>query len=665
MRKKFLILTVLFSLCPAGIILAGTGKTVLDTIKEAFIKASAYDYSPNAEVTERFIEYSDWGRANDVLLLQLYMSVHLPDEEVERLLSLWKEDGSFSDIDYTDRTRGRWQPTLHLTRLYSLAKLYVSPESEWMKDPRLGKVLHKSIEYWMQLMPKSDNWWHNDIGVPKKMTSILLMLGDEVTEKEIEGCLKLLKRSAFGRTGQNKVWLASNNLMKGLLTDDLGLVELSRKYILEEISVTESEGVQPDWSFHQHGPQIQFGNYGQTYAESVSFLIRIFEDSPLEFNEEQYGIVANLLKEGICWSVYKGMMDPSFCGRQVFQNGGRGKAYSVAVAAQNMAAAGRKDSLLFQKISDENLMPEKYPNSLTGAKYYWRSDCGIYRTSDWYASVRMHSTRTIGFEFTNKENQNAWYSADRALLLMQHGKEYENIFAHWDWKSIPGVTVADAGKPLRTSDLREDKENRTSHVGGIAVDNILCTTMEINRDSLHALKSVFMFEDIVIALGTDIRTDNPDLTSLSTTLDQTNLSGKIKYGKDWAWHDDRGYVLLETGGDYPAKMEVSSQTQKGTWEKIDPFFKDCWQEGKVFKCKVSHDPSSASSYAYAILPHATASQTRKFAGSGNLRIIRNDSECQEIEYKGYTCRIMHKNNHGTPFISVMKNGKETGRIEMQ
>ena len=42
--------------------------------------------------------------------------------------------------------------------------------------------------------------------------------------------------------------------------------------------------------------------------------------------------------------------------------------------------------------------------------------------------------RTIGFEFTNRENTLANFSADGALLFMQHGREYDNIFAHWDWR---------------------------------------------------------------------------------------------------------------------------------------------------------------------------------------------------------------------------------------
>jgi hypothetical protein len=72
----------------------------LNELRKAFVEVSAVTYAPNEDVTERFIRYSDNGRANDVLLLQLYMSVHLPDVEVESLLSAFDwEAGCWKDID--------------------------------------------------------------------------------------------------------------------------------------------------------------------------------------------------------------------------------------------------------------------------------------------------------------------------------------------------------------------------------------------------------------------------------------------------------------------------------------------------------------------------------------------------------------------------------------
>ena len=99
--RNILLTIISLALCHS---VCASNENNLDKVRENFVTLSAFNYSPNDKVTDNFIKYSDYGRANDVLQLQLYMSVHLPDVEVNRLFSLINENGSFSDIDNTDRT---------------------------------------------------------------------------------------------------------------------------------------------------------------------------------------------------------------------------------------------------------------------------------------------------------------------------------------------------------------------------------------------------------------------------------------------------------------------------------------------------------------------------------------------------------------------------------
>ena len=617
----------------------------LDRVKEAFVNVSVMSYAPDGEATGRFIRYSDYGRANDVLLLQLYTSVHLPNTEIGRLLGLFDVGGFWTDIDYDDHTRGRWQPSLHLTRMYALAKLYADRSSAWYRNERIGDVLHKGLEYWYVKKPSSLNWWHGEIGVPKKLAAILLLIRDELSDRELDEGLKLVACSRFGMTGQNKVWLAGNNLMRGLLTDDEALVAKARDQIAEEIFITDGEGIQEDWSFHQHGPQIQFGNYGLAYVEGISFWLRVLDGTPYMFSDEQCSVIENLMCEGICRSIWRGVMDPSFCGRQVFIDSGPGKACSAAIAADNIAALKRPGYRVFSRFAKEMLTPDSRSAGLCGPRYYDRSDCGIYRTATWYASIRMHSERTIGFEFTNGENTLANFSADGALLFMQHGREYDNIFAHWDWRMVPGTTTYDDGAPLKTEKTPEARKNHSGHVGGAISGDILCTTMEVERDGLHALKSVFFFGDLVVALGADIRLSDSRIFRITTALDQTHFAGpvvssemsEIGDGLPWVHHDGRGYVSLDG-----APIVVSTDIQQGKWDRIDPFYKDKSQQGRVFKCWFEHDPAGTGGYAYAFLPCRSAQQTDRFARKPTVRILRNDARCQAVEYGKICCVVVHR-----------------------
>lgn len=81
----------------------------------------------------------------------------------------------------------------------------------------------------------------------------------------------MMQNAKFGMTGQNKVWLAGNVLIRALLQNDEALVKKARDIIVSEIVLGQKEGIKSDWSFHQHGPQQQFGNYGLSFVSGMSF----------------------------------------------------------------------------------------------------------------------------------------------------------------------------------------------------------------------------------------------------------------------------------------------------------------------------------------------------------------------------------------------------------
>ena len=620
----------------------------LQSVRERFVEASADNFAPDGTSLHNFIRYSDHGRANDVLLLQLYMAVHLPDDEVQGLIGSFDwQQGCWRDIDYSAQDRGRWPATLHVTRMYSLAKLYTAGNTRWKNSDELSRLLHSAMQWWFRNMPVCPNWWHNDIGVPKKMIAVLLMLRDELSEEELAGGLKVLERSRFGRTGQNKVWLAGNNLMKGLLIDDEALVKEACRQIAEEIRIADGdEGIQPDWSFHQHGPQIQTGNYGLAYADGLAFWMRVLKGSPYDFTPEQKETLTGLMKEGLCWSVWKGLMDPNHCGRQNFIDAGVGKAYALSVAASNMAKASDADSVFFANVAREILQCDKYSNTLTGNRYYSRSDCGIHRSPDWYASIRMHSERTIGFEFTNKENTLANFSADGALLTMVSGREYENIFACWDWRKVPGVTAYNDGKSIKCDDSVEGKRNCSSHVGGLVSDGAMTATMELNRDGLHAFKSSFFFDDCVVALGSGIKvSDSVHFIDVTTSVEQKLLEGKVKQGKNWVHNGRTGYLSLDG-----QPLLHSKGRQKGDWGRIDPALDGKRDSKEVFSCWFAHGPKCRdASYAYMILPDADARATALAAGNPPVKILRNDNACQAVLHNsGVLSAVFHRS--GTYYL---------------
>ena len=91
------------------------------------------------------------------------------------------------------------------------------------------------------------------------------------------------------------MWLAGNVIYKALFEKNKDELELARNVIVSEIYLTMWEGIQPDYSYHLHGPQLQFGNYGLAYALNMTYWACIFRDTKFSFAEKQIGILGDYL----------------------------------------------------------------------------------------------------------------------------------------------------------------------------------------------------------------------------------------------------------------------------------------------------------------------------------------------------------------------------------
>ena len=130
-----------------------------------------------------------------------------------------------------------------------------------------GRRSSRALPHWTQNDYINPNWWYMQIGVPQVMAPILILMGETVPPELKEQTIqRVLGRSKMGMTGQNKVWLAEIAFMKGVLANDPDLMAQAQSQIFSELHVTTQEGVQPDYSFHQHGPQQQWGNYGGAFG---------------------------------------------------------------------------------------------------------------------------------------------------------------------------------------------------------------------------------------------------------------------------------------------------------------------------------------------------------------------------------------------------------------
>ncbi|MDP4274973.1 MAG: polysaccharide lyase 8 family protein [Bacteroidota bacterium] len=553
------------------------------------------------------------------------------ENNIEKISKELNDKGFWPDINYLSKQRGAWQPNDHFTNALQMAKAYQTSNSKYFHDPKLSAKILLALDYWFQNDFQCPNWWYPQIGVPMTLAPIMILMEDELSVEQKEKGIKILDRAKIGMTGQNKVWLSGNVLLKSLLLRDVETIRKASASIQEEMKVSMQEGIQADGSFHQHGPQIQFGNYGLAYVESMIKWISVLRNTPFQFEETKMAILRNYLLEGQQWVTWKNRMDISACGRQLFVN-------SPAQKARSLAYSYKKMQTLDPAFAGEYNKAMQYQN-LVGDKHFWRSDFQVKRSPDYYFSVKMCSKRVIGAESCNSENIQGYYLGDGATYFYQKGQEYENIFPYWDWKKIPGTTTQQDNRKLPVL-TASGYRIASDFVGGVSDGKIGVAAMDYNRDGLMAKKSWFLFNGQIICLGAGI--SSAQGFPVTTSVNQTLLDGKviIKTKSEqvmgntsvdlsnprWILHNQTGYFFPNGGN-----LKLEPQVVKGSWNRVASRYKDVPIKTGVFKLWFDHgvNPSSQT-YAYVLVPDATISIMKKLETANPFRIIKNDENMQSV-----------------------------------
>lgn len=605
---------------------------------------------PQTISTNKFLTNSTINLKNNDKSPDIAIGTLVKDAEIEQYINHIQQNGSWKDINYQDSKRSKWDPATHVDRIFLLTVAYKYSQSKYYNSPKLSATIHNAIYFWNNAKLHCPNWWYNEIGVPDVYSKACLLIKNELTKEEVLQINSVLDAAKFGRTGQNKVWLAANVLKRALLNNDSATVKEAYKQIASEVKTGLAEGIQPDNSFFQHGNQMQLLNYGLHYIGSLSQFARVFNGTRFAFSQTEVNILHNFFLDCLQWVDWKGCTDINAMGRQVFVDKQKYCSTAMLVAANNLMKTDTVKKGEYERYIIRNHANPGIINDLIGNRYFWRSDFGIQRTPTWYASVRMNSKRTIGFEMTNNENLKGIYSADGVMQLMLEGDEYFRIFPLWDWKKLPGLTAIEDGQPI--SYFHPEKPvNKSGFVGGVSDGTKGVLTLCIDKDSLHANKSYFFIDNKIVCMGSGITTDLN--YPVYTTLNQTYLKGatyistsdkknnsEFSSEKDtafntckWVYHNKIGYYLFSN-----QELNLSTKKQKGDWHDVASFYSNKLDSAQVFKLYISHGakPQNAG-YSYCLLPDVTLQKLHDFAANPSILIIKNSNECHAVANLDESC----------------------------
>jgi chondroitin AC lyase len=580
-------------------------------------------------------------------------------DDVTQDIANISNDGSWSDIDYDDTSKTHWIPREHLRRILNLARAYRTPEGPLAESDEVRSAFLSGLRYWVERDPQSENWYRQSIGSPESLGDALLLMGDAVPSGLVEATGHLVRRSGFTRTGANLVWEASNLLTWACVTSDDGLLREVVEHIGSEIRVTTEEGIQPDDSFHQHGPQNYLLGYGRSYANSVTGIAVILSGTGFAFPDEKIRILSRLVLDGQQWFAYGRQIDYHAMGREAFRGrpGGRHNwnARSLAYISKNMEASDPERASEFQALAARATGTDAPGSSgPLGNKHFWRSDAMVHRAGNWYASVRFHSTRTYATEIrVNRENLRGYHLSDGVLFLMRRGDEYHDLQPVWDYRKLPGLTARQSPDPLPYG-RRVPREGNTNFVGGASDGLAGVAAMDLQKDDVRAKKAYFFTDQGIVCLGSGITGDRPE--SVMTTLDQNRLASDIHFLRDEVAetlvggrveaqdiravvHDSVAYVMLES-----ASLVIESGKRDGSWHRVEEKAPDERVPQDVFTCYIDHgaNPTDAS-YAYRMIPGASAADLPGLVNQPSIRVLENTPAIQavDIQSQGLIQAVFH------------------------
>lgn len=567
--------------------------------------------------------------------------------KAEDYLAEMRPDGSWSDVDYMDRDNN-WSPLVHLNKMLVMTINYTDKTSALYQDNDLLLGLERSLEYWYTINPVCDNWYKNRIAKQFYFNVIGLLLQGVIDESLHSKMVNDLTEKP-SMTGSNCTLVAISTFYRGVLENDPERVRLGVTGVTDQIIVTDKEGIQPDYSFHQHGHFIYNGSYGSNFLRESIWMATIVHGTSFAFTEEQIGILRDYFLQGTRWMLRGNLFDYNVRGRGVGRDNGLIPLADVILPQmEHFITADPESTELYETVKTH--IENKKPQDINGNKHFWRSDYTAHHRQAYFTSLKMCSERTVGIELNmNSENKLGYWLPYGLTYIYRRGDEYSTIFPVWDWALLPGVTSPHV--EVVEYDKRESRTQNTSFVGGVSDGKYGVSAMDFSKRGTEAKKAWFWFEDEWVALGAGISSDHE--ATIVTGINQTLLNGKVlidgkrlKKGNYklknplWICHDNVAYLFPE---DEP--VNIKTDIQQGNIQRIYGLGKDTVYSSEVFSLWFDHGLKPQNkSYQYIVVPGIIPNELSRYAKKIPITVLSNTKKIQAVshEHLGITGIVFHK-----------------------
>jgi chondroitin AC lyase len=601
------------------------------------------------------------------------MKPPVDDTRIQSLIEEQHPDGTWPGINYQDVSREGFEHRIHLSNMVALGRAYKTKSSRFYKSKKVKSAIDLALKNWVEHDYICDNWWHNQIGTPDQLVTLMLLTGDILPDDLVQKAQPMIGRAHIdapgARPGGDRIKIAGIQAKNMLFMGDDKTFEKVVRVIESEIKYVEwigasygygyrrvldgfdnrsegGRGIQFDNSFHHRADGVNNTlSYGSGYASAFIEWAEYVTGTSYAFSEGQTNRLVDYYLDGICKHlIYGKFPDPGATNRDISREGTLHARDIVQIPKLLRCTNYRRPEL--EEI--QNTRTNGSPSTLSHATFYWNTEHFTVQRPGWFASVRMYSTRNYNMEQPyNSEGLLNHHRGDGTNHISLTGTEYYDIAPVFDYQKVPGTTIVQ--KPQLPVPEEIQKLGLTDFVGAVTDGKYAAVGFNFKspHDPLCARKSWFFFDEEYVCLGAGISATKelPVVTTLNQCLlrGDVTLSSQNKYGVipkgenvftnvDWVFHDGIGYIFPQ-----PNRVNLMNQEAGGSWWTINKQSDSPKEEVKldVFKLWINHGnrPSEAS-YSYIVAPATTIQKLESGSSKTNITILSNTPEIQAVRHSG-------------------------------
>ncbi len=548
-----------------------------------------------------------------------------------------EKTGLFTDIDYLDQTASsRWDPGYHWRRLSRLALEYEDATSPNWHSSKVKDCVLKGIRVWLEQPPIANNAWWNLIGVPTEMANVFILMENEVGQELIRSSLPLLNYAVKPEyydyhgpaTGENLLWETFNHIAASVLIKDADGVRRAVGASAEAIRITEREGIQPDYSFYQHGTQAYDFGYGKSFSLTASQILYAIRGTSFELPPEKAEILSHYILDGQQWCSYFRMLEYTAMGREISRPDDKTEGILRASRLMRQVDVSRQE-----EYDDYIAQLEGRPRKklLEGSRYYDRIKLLVQQGEDYFFSVKNASFPIKYTEGGNRENLKGRYLGDGTQFISRTGDEYEGIFPIWNWRRLPGSVIEQSSGVLAPHDWGKGAEGPDTFAYGLSDGNAGFFSIRTDREGITSNRSWFCVDGKIVHMFSGLSFEKAhevwqtvnqtfqrtDVYINNRKMDVDSMSVSVKS----VWQDSVGYYFPEK-----TKVIVLAKQQSGSWYEINNAYSRESISKDVFTLSENFGKAvDGKSSCYIICPNVSSGDDLAKKCS-DLRVVANTAD---------------------------------------